>query len=80
LGSVDWTERWRCKSCRKTFNALIGTPLAGPRKVAERCDIALSTAFRWRHRHLKAPRDVQTPVLAGIVEADDHPRRANPGV
>jgi transposase-like protein len=89
-GHSNGLQRWRCKSCRKTFNALTGTPLAGLRKrevwlehgraladgvslrkVAERCDVALSTAFRWRHRHLKAPSEVQAPVLAGIVEADE---------
>jgi len=89
-GQSNGLQRWRCKSCRKTFNALTGTPLAGLRKrelwlehgraladgvslrkVAERCEVALSTAFRWRHRHLEAPRDVQAPVLAGIVEADE---------
>ena len=89
-GQSNGLQRWRCKSCRKTFNALTGTPLAGLRKrelwlehgraltdgvslrkVAERCDISLSTAFRWRHRHLEAPRDVQAAVLAGIVEADE---------
>ena len=89
-GSSDGLQRWRCKSCRRTFNALTGTPLArlrkrelwlehgralvdgvSLRKVAERCDVALSTAFRWRHRNLAAPKDVQAPSLTGIVEADE---------
>ena len=89
-GSSDGLQRWRCKSCRRTFNALTGTPLArlrkrelwlehgraladgiSLRKVAGRCDVALSTAFRWRHRHLAAPKDVQAPSLTGIVEADE---------
>ena len=83
-------HRWRCKGCRRTFNALTGTPLAGLRKreqwlehgralvdgvslrkVTERCDVALSTAFRWRHRHLAALKTVQPVALQGIVEADD---------
>ncbi len=36
---------------------------------AERCGVAVSTAFRWRHRFLtaKAP----SPTLTGIVEADE---------
>ena len=40
------------------------------REAAERCGIAPSTAFRWRHRFLEAVR--QAPDrLAGIVEADE---------
>lgn len=89
-GQSNGLQRWRCKSCRRTFNVLTGTPLAGLRKrelwlehgraltdgvslrnVAERCNVALSTAFRWRHRHLQAPSDIQASQLAGIVEADE---------
>src|SRR3954447_18049389 len=36
---------------------------------AERCGVALSTAFRWRHRFLTAP--AASPILTGIVEADE---------
>ena len=36
---------------------------------AERCGVAVSTAFRWRHRFLTAP--AASPMLTGIVEADD---------
>ena len=89
-GQSNKLQRWRCRSCRITFNALTGTPLAGLRKrelwlehgrglvegaslrnVAARCGVALSTSFRWRHRHLKAPKSVQPSVLQGIVEADE---------
>ncbi len=89
-GQSNKLQRWRCRSCRITFNALTGTPLAGLRKrefwlehgrglvegaslrtVAARCGVALSTSFRWRHRHLQASRSVQPAVLAGIVEADE---------
>lgn len=87
-GKADGLRRFRCKQCRKSFNALTGTPLARLRKKerwldfgqslaegdtvvdsADRCGVAVSTAFRWRHRFLtaKAP----TPTLAGIVEADE---------
>jgi hypothetical protein len=38
--------------------------------VAARCGVALSTSFRWRHRHLAAAKTVQPAVLQGIVEAD----------
>ena len=89
-GHSNQLQRWRCRSCHITFNALTGTPLAGLRKrelwlehgrglvagaslrtVAARCGVALSTSFRWRHRHLKASKRVQPAVLAGIVEADE---------
>jgi transposase-like protein len=81
-GQSNDLHRWRCKECRRSFNALTGTPLAGLRKqeqwlehgralvdgvslrkVAARCDVALSTAFRWRHRHLAAPKAVQPAAL-----------------
>jgi transposase-like protein len=41
------------------------------RKVAARLDVHLSTAFRWRHRFLKAPKAVKPKVLEGTVEADE---------
>ena len=37
---------------------------------AARCDVAVSTAFRWRHRFLAAARS-GSEVLKGIVEADE---------
>ena len=37
---------------------------------ATRCDVAVSTAFRWRHRFLAAARS-DSEVLKGIVEADE---------
>ncbi len=36
---------------------------------AERCGVAVSTAFRWRHRFLTAQE--ANPTLTGIVEADE---------
>ena len=41
------------------------------RKVAERLDVGLETAFRWRHRFLEAPKDVKANTLEGTVEADE---------
>ena len=89
-GSANGLKRYRCKSCKATFNALTGTPLAqlhrrelwaghaqaladgiSLRKVAARLDVHLSTAFRWRHRFLKAPKALKPKVLAGTVEADE---------
>ena len=63
LSGLHHKERWLA------FGASLG---AGEtiREAAERCGIAPSTAFRWRHRFLEAVR--QAPDrLAGIVEADE---------
>ena len=40
-------------------------------KVAARLDVHLSTAFRWRHSFLKAPKALKPKVLEGTVEADE---------
>ena len=37
---------------------------------AARCDVAASTAFRWRHRFLRAAEN-RIPLLGGIVEIDE---------
>lgn len=89
-GSANRLRRYRCKSCKATFNALTGTPLAqlhkrdlwiehaqalvegiSLRKAARRLDVHLTTAFRWRHRFLKAPKALKPKVLDGTVEADE---------
>ena len=41
------------------------------RKVAERLDIHLETAFRWRHRFLAEPKCVKAKALEGTMEADE---------
>ncbi len=41
------------------------------RKVTARLDVDLTTAFRWRHRFLKAPKEVRPAHLEGTVEADE---------
>lgn len=83
-------QRYRCKPCDVTFNALTGTPLAQLhkrqlwpghaqalveaiplRKVAARLGVDLTTAFRWRHRFLRAPKEVRPKRLEGTVEADE---------
>ena len=88
-GQADGLRRFRCKDCRRSFNALTGTPLAQLRKKerwldfgqslsegetvaasAERCGVAVSTAFRWRHRFLRAAKN-PTRLLSGIVEVDE---------
>ncbi len=40
-------------------------------KAAERCKVAYTTAFRWRHRFLSALNLDKPPRLSGIVEADE---------
>jgi transposase-like protein len=40
-------------------------------KVAERLNIAVSTAHRWRHRFLSLPKAIQARALVGIAEADE---------
>ena len=89
-GKAGGKPRYRCACCRKTFNPLTGTPLAGLHhqdrwpdqaqaliagetvaKAAERCKVAYTTAFRWRHRFLSALNFDKPPRLSGIVEADE---------
>lgn len=83
-------QRYQCKPCDRTFNALTGTPLAqlhkrelwlghaqalvdgiSLRKVAARLEVDLTTAFRWRHRFLEAPKEDKPQRLEGTVEADE---------
>jgi transposase-like protein len=40
-------------------------------KAAQRCGVAVTTAFRWRHRFLSAPALDKPSRLSGIVEADE---------
>lgn len=41
------------------------------RKAAARCDIDLTTSFRWRHRFLQAQKNTKPKLVEGIVEADE---------
>jgi transposase-like protein len=41
------------------------------RKSARDCGVALSTAFRWRHRFLAAPTANKPTRMSGIVEVDE---------
>lgn len=89
-GQASALPRYRCKACRRTFNALTKTPLANLRmkekwaeqsaamidgvstaKVARRCDVHYTTAFRWRHRFLAALAGDKPKALTGIVEGDE---------
>jgi transposase-like protein len=40
------------------------------RKAAQRVNIELTAALRWRHRFLKCPTELKTKNVSGIVEAD----------
>jgi transposase-like protein len=40
-------------------------------EVADKLDIAVSTAFLWRHRFLQLPKSVMAKKLVGIAEADE---------
>jgi transposase-like protein len=89
-GSANRLQRYRCKMCKVTFNALTGTPLAqlhkrelwqahagafnegiSVRKAAVRLDVDPTTAFRWRHRFLKAIKALLPTTLQGTIEADE---------
>lgn len=89
-GRANGLQRYRCRACQRSFNALTGTPLArlhlrgkwldqvaalrdslSLNEVAERIQVARSTAFRWRHRFLAVPQTVQAQALIGIAEADE---------
>jgi transposase-like protein len=90
FGRKNGLQRFRCVTCRKTFNSLTGTPLAHLRKkeewlkmaaalkdslsvkkTAAKCCVADTTAFRWRHRFLRAMQGDVAPKLTEIVEADE---------
>jgi transposase-like protein len=45
-----------------------GLPL---RRTADKCDVSLTTAFRWRHRFLEAASLDKPDKLDGIAEADE---------
>jgi len=40
-------------------------------RVAEVLGVSVSTAFRWRHRFLKAPTQSKVSEVAGVIEADE---------
>jgi len=89
-GYESGIQRYKCRSCGKTYNALTSTPLAKLRKkekwytnaeqmlngtsiakTSAACQVATSTAFRWRHRFLQLLSQGKPVVLSGIVETDE---------
>ena len=63
LQGVHKKERWL------TYGECLADEMT-IRKSAERCNIAVSTAFNWRHRFL-GTQEQPLPKLKGIVEADE---------
>jgi transposase-like protein len=63
LARLRLKERWLAF----TQSLSVGDTVRGS---AAQCDVALTTAFRWRHRFLKAVKTTTAP-LRGIVEADE---------
>lgn len=89
-GTADGLQRFKCRACAKTFNALTGTPLAhlhqrgkwleqaavmrdglSLTQAMQRLHVARTTALRWRHRFLAAPKAVQAQMLNGVAETDE---------
>ncbi len=64
LARLRMKERW----ADQTQALMTGESLV---EAAKRCDIAVTTAFRWRHRFLSAPALDKPSQLNGIVEADE---------
>ena len=64
LSGLHHKERWL------SFGASLAGGGETVKASAARCDVAVSTAFRWRHRFLAAARS-DSEVLKGIVEADE---------
>jgi transposase-like protein len=86
-GLASGLQRYKCRACAKTFNALTATPLARLRhkdkwgqvlrqglnvhQAAAALAVAPSTAFLWRHRFLQLAQGMKARVLQGVVEADE---------
>ena len=63
LSGLHHKDKWL------SFGACLADGLT-VRASAERCGLAVNTAFRWRHRFLAA-KDLKARKLTGIVEADE---------
>ena len=87
-GRYNGLQRYKCKECGRTFNALSGTSLSRLRrkdiwekycqalsdnlsltKAAACCNVARTTAFRWRHRFLQM--STEQKQCTGITEIDE---------
>jgi len=64
LARLRYRERWQIN-----LNCMTdGLPIW---RVAEELGVSVSTAFRWRHRFLKAPTQTKVSEVAGVIEADE---------
>jgi transposase-like protein len=89
-GKAQGRPRYRCANCRKTFNPLTGTQLAGLHyqdrwrdqaqalingeslaRAAERCNVDITTAFRWRHKFLSALNLDKSLGLSALLNAEE---------
>jgi transposase-like protein len=89
-GKAHGRPRYRCANCRKTFNPLTGTQLAGLHyqdrwrdqaqalingeslaRAAERCNVDITTAFRWRHKFLSALNLDKSLGLSALLNAEE---------
>ena len=64
MAGLHYQDRWNDQA-----QALINGETVA--KAAKRCNVAYSTAFRWRHRFLSALTLDKPQHLSGIVEADE---------
>jgi transposase-like protein len=64
-GVVNGLQRYYCRHCHKTFNALT------VRQSATDTGVHRNTSFRWRHRFLTWISQDRPATLHGITEADE---------
>jgi hypothetical protein len=85
-GQANGLQRYRCRECLRTFNALSGTPLSGLHKREKWSGQAaalqdgrtlpmvaknLGVHIGSAHRFLALPQALQPEALVGIAEADE---------
>ena len=79
-GHAVGLPRFRCRGCKRTFNALMGTPLAGLHhkdrwmfflEKFNEGESVRKAAFLWRHRFLALPANLKARRENGIVETDE---------
>ena len=91
VGKVRGVQRFKCKSCGRTFGLNTNTVVHRTQKplymweryvelmfdgypiykIAKELNIAVTTAFYWRHKILSALKKVTKPAMTGIIEADE---------
>lgn len=91
VGKVRGVQRFKCKSCERTFGLNTNTVIHKTQKplymweryvelmfngfsihkIAKELNIAVTTAFYWRHKILSALKKATKSNLGGIIEADE---------